>query len=187
MPSLTDANFRKWSLNFGCAAKLHHTAWSLDAPAPKITQPSLSTGSTMVCVFENLQRKPDFLSNIFVQGPELISYVLNFYLPKSCFRILISIQNLNQYLETQFKFQNCKSLHKWQVKCLFRFLKLNKKSKYEIRILKQDLGDRNLEYMTKYVFLPRPLANAPLESQAIYYLVVFDHFNAALVSNFNLH
>ena len=38
--------------------------------------------------------------------------VLNFYPPKSCFRILTSIQNLNQYFETQLKFQNCKSLHK---------------------------------------------------------------------------
>jgi hypothetical protein len=37
IPPLTDANFRKWSLNFGCAAKLHHTAKALGAPAPKTT------------------------------------------------------------------------------------------------------------------------------------------------------
>jgi hypothetical protein len=33
-----------------------------------------------------------------------LSYVLSFYSPKSCFRILISIWNLNQHLELQFKF-----------------------------------------------------------------------------------
>ena len=43
---------------------------------------------------------------------QLQNNVLNFYLPKSCFRIQISIQNLKQYLESKFKFQNCKSLHK---------------------------------------------------------------------------
>ena len=32
-----------------------------------------------------------------------ITDVLNFYLLRSCFRILISIQNLKQYLESQFK------------------------------------------------------------------------------------
>ena len=33
-----------------------------------------------------------------------LTCVLNFYPTKSCFRILISIHNLNQYLGTQFKF-----------------------------------------------------------------------------------
>ena len=40
------------------------------------------------------------------------TYVLNFYPPKSYFRILISIKNLNLYLETQFKFYDCKSFRK---------------------------------------------------------------------------
>ena len=40
----------------------------------------------------------------------LLTYVLNFYPSKSCFRILISIWNLNQYLESQCQY--CKSLHK---------------------------------------------------------------------------
>ena len=52
--------------------------------------------------------KPVFL--FFVGLAEL--YVLSFYPPKSCFRILVSIYYLNQYLESQFKFSNCKSLHK---------------------------------------------------------------------------
>ena len=59
----------------------------------------------------------------------LVSYVLNFYPPKSCFRILISIQNLNQYLDPQFKFQNCKSLHK----------KVKYAHKMNIQILKIEL------------------------------------------------
>ena len=39
----------------------------------------------------------------------ILSNVLNFYPPKSCFRILIL--NINHYLESQCKFQDCKSLH----------------------------------------------------------------------------
>ena len=34
----------------------------------------------------------------------MFTYVLSFYPSKSCFRILILIQNQNQFLETQFKF-----------------------------------------------------------------------------------
>ena len=69
------------------------------------------------------------------QNPDLsyldtnVSKVLNFYLPNSCFRILISIQNLNQYLEFQFEFQNCKSLRK----------KMKYMKKMKIQIVKIEL------------------------------------------------
>ena len=58
------------------------------------------------------------------------SIVLYFYPPKSCFKILASIQNP--------KFQNCKLLHKNRKICAENE---NLYCRNRIRILKQDLGE----------------------------------------------
>ena len=75
---------------------------------------------------------PSVPSSLQIKLIHAVSIVLNFYPPKSCFRIPI------QSLESELLFSA--DISTFYVSNDLQFLKLYLDSEFEIRILKQDLG-----------------------------------------------